>query len=66
MQRRLSAAGHPVDRNEHGTFGPATRAAVAAFQEQRGLMVSGTCDTLTWQALVESGYRLGDRCPPFP
>lgn len=31
------------------------------FQEQRGLRVDGVCDRETWDALVEAGYRLGDR-----
>jgi N-acetylmuramoyl-L-alanine amidase len=44
-----------------GLFGPSTAAAVAEFQRQRGLHVSGTCDEHTWLALVEAGWRLGDR-----
>ena len=32
-----------------------------AFQEARGLRVDGICGPQTWSALVESGYRLGDR-----
>ncbi len=32
-----------------------------AFQAQRGLHVSGVCDEQTWLALVEAGWKLGDR-----
>ena len=32
-----------------------------AFQEARGLRVDGICGPQTWSAVVESGYRLGDR-----
>lgn len=35
--------------------------AVTAFQEQRGLLVSGLCDEPTWLALIEAGWKLGDR-----
>jgi len=34
---------------------------VASFQSQRGLHASGACDEHTWMALVEAGWRLGDR-----
>lgn len=54
-------AGITVDRAEFGTFGPTTTAAVEAFQDARGLLRTGRCDGSTWHALVEAGYRLGDR-----
>ena len=44
-----------------GKFGVSTREAVASFQSRRGLHASGTCDEHTWMALVEAGWRLGDR-----
>lgn len=44
-----------------GVFGASTADAVAEFQRRRGLHVSGTCDEHTWLALVEAGWRLGDR-----
>lgn len=38
-----------------------TEAAIRTFQAQRGLRVDGACGAETWAALVEAGYRLGDR-----
>ena len=32
-----------------------------AFQDARGLRVDGICGPQTWAAVVESGWRLGDR-----
>jgi N-acetylmuramoyl-L-alanine amidase len=61
LQRRLAALGHDCAGDEAGEFGPATEAAVRAFQQQRGLLVDGLCGTQTWAALVESGFALGDR-----
>ena len=40
---------------------PARAAAVEAFQHRRGLRVDGVCGAQTWWALVEAGFRLGDR-----
>lgn len=57
----MTVAGFTVDRTEHGSFGTSTTAAVEAFQAHRGLLVTGECDAATWHALVEAGYRLGDR-----
>lgn len=61
LQRRLTGAGHPVPASEAGQYGPSTEAAVRAFQAARGLHETGVCDAATWAALVEAGYRLGDR-----
>jgi N-acetylmuramoyl-L-alanine amidase len=61
VQHRLSAIlpGAPVDTD--GIFGPATRAALEAFQRLRGLHVDGVCGRQTWNTLVEAGFPLGDR-----
>lgn len=32
-----------------------------SFQERRGLVPSGVCDEVTWRAIVEAGWQLGDR-----
>lgn len=61
LQQRLGAQGHAVPAEEIGRFGDATTGAVSSFQERRGLRVDGVCGPETWAALVESGYRLGDR-----
>jgi len=36
-------------------------AALVGFQTDRGLRVDGICGAQTWAAIVEAGYRLGDR-----
>ncbi len=61
IQQRLATIvpGAPVD--EDGDFGPATRAAVEAFQHRRGLRVDGVCGRQTWNTLVEASFRLGER-----
>ncbi len=61
VQQRLGGLGHVVEGDASGEFGSATEAATAAFQRQRGLPADGVCGPMTWNALVESGYRLGDR-----
>ena len=63
VQHRLVALGlgSGADADEPGTYGEATEAAVRAFQERRGLHADGVCGEHTWAALVEAGYRLGDR-----
>lgn len=61
LQRRLSAIGYDVADDRRGVFGPATHTAVALFQGERGLPVDGVVGPDTWSALVDAGYRLGDR-----
>ena len=61
VQRRLEALGHDVVGDPGGAFGPATSRATRAFQEERGLPADGICGPVTWAALVEAGWRLGDR-----
>jgi N-acetylmuramoyl-L-alanine amidase len=62
VQQRLASMGSHIDPAElEGVFGPATEAAVRAFQQRRGLLVDGRVGTETWNELVEAGYRLGDR-----
>lgn len=46
---------------EPGDFCPATALALAAFQTERGLRATGTCDESSWRALVEASWKLGDR-----
>lgn len=59
LQRRLRGLGHRP--GENGRFGKGTTAAVEAFQAASGLHVDGICGPQTWNALVEAGWRLGDR-----
>jgi peptidoglycan hydrolase-like protein with peptidoglycan-binding domain len=50
LQYLLRARGHNLTVD--GIFGPATAAAVRAFQQQEGLAVDGIVGPVTWQALV--------------
>ncbi|MCU1430087.1 MAG: putative peptidoglycan-binding protein [Actinomycetia bacterium] len=59
LQERLNAAGHPVTVDAN--FGPATEAAVRAFQTDRRLRADGISGPQTFSALVEAGFQLGDR-----
>ena len=61
LQQRLSVLGFDVPRDEAGRFDQGTLTAVTAFQGARGLRPDGICGRETWSALVESGFRLGDR-----
>jgi N-acetylmuramoyl-L-alanine amidase len=61
IQARLDALGFPSSSDLRGTFGEATRAAVARFQQAKGLDEDGAVGPDTWRALYEAGYRLGDR-----
>jgi N-acetylmuramoyl-L-alanine amidase len=61
LQHRLARLGIEIAPGEPGSYGSATEAAVRSFQQQRGLHETGVCDEVTWAALVEANYRLGDR-----
>lgn len=61
LQQRLARLGATLRADDPGGFGAATEEAVRDFQERRGLRVDGVCGPQTWNALVESGFRLGDR-----
>ncbi|MGH9090839.1 MAG: peptidoglycan-binding protein [Acidimicrobiales bacterium] len=61
VRRRLAALGFDTSGDPAGQFSRGTRAAVEAFQYRRGLRVDGVCGRQTWDTLVESGFRLGDR-----
>ncbi len=61
LQRRLGSAGLAPTGDAPGHFGASTQRAVTDFQRLRGLHTSGACDEHTWLALIEAGWRLGDR-----
>ena len=48
----------PIDKS---LFTQETADSLRSFQESRHLETTGVCDINTWYALVEAGYRLGDR-----
>ena len=52
LQAALKEAGHdpgPID----GDFGPATEAAVRAFQQEKGITVDGVVGAITWLNIDE-------------
>ena len=57
LQHLLRARGHGVAVD--GIFGPATDAAVRAFQRQHGLAVDGIVGPNTWRALIVTVRRGG-------
>jgi N-acetylmuramoyl-L-alanine amidase len=61
LQQYLADAGFSLLTHEQDRFGPDTEHAVREFQSKRGLRVDGVCGRETWNALIESGYDLGDR-----
>jgi N-acetylmuramoyl-L-alanine amidase len=61
VQDRLTMLNHSVLPDDPGVFGDGTASAVAAFQTERGLPVDGIVGPETWRAIVDAGYRLGDR-----
>ncbi|MFF8694734.1 N-acetylmuramoyl-L-alanine amidase [Streptomyces sp. NPDC015144] len=54
VQRLLSEQGFPVGQVD-GDFGPATKAAVIAYQGARGLDADGVVGARTWTALLSAG-----------
>jgi N-acetylmuramoyl-L-alanine amidase len=61
LRQSLANAGHGGLAGETDRFDADTEHAVREFQVKRGLRVDGVCGPETWNALVESGYQLGDR-----
>lgn len=61
VQSRLGTLGFSWESDDPAVFGPATQAAVRAFQQSRGLHADGLVRDETWRALVEAGRSLGDR-----
>ncbi|RDG34927.1 L,D-transpeptidase family protein [Streptomyces corynorhini] len=51
LQARLRQIGH-FDRSPTGYYGTVTATAVSSFQGKRGLPLTGTTDTVTWQRLL--------------
>ena len=60
MQQRLALIGYEIT-GEQCIFGSSTESALRQFQAERGLIIDGICGPHSWNALLEAGYRLGDR-----
>jgi N-acetylmuramoyl-L-alanine amidase len=61
LRQCLADAGLAGLSDEPDRYGSETELAVRDFQTKRGLRVDGVCGAETWNALIESGYQLGDR-----
>lgn len=66
LRRRLRDAGFLVDRPAPGSlesdvYCDRTSDAVRGFQRDRGLTETGICDDVSWAALLEASWNLGDR-----
>jgi len=59
LHHRLRRVAETPD--DDGRYGPRTEESVRRFQASQGLRVDGICGHQTWNALVEAGWRLGDR-----
>ncbi len=62
LQRWLAALGAPISAD--GVFGPATEAALRAFQRQRGRAATGRVDPATATALAAAMSKLGTGARP--
>ena len=60
LHRLLEGANFPTPADK-SLFTQETADSLRSFQESRHLETTGVCDINTWYALVEAGYRLGDR-----
>ena len=62
IQRRLLTLGYEIGRTGvDGVYLGQTTDAVRAFQESHDLLVDGIVGDVTWSALVDAGFTLGDR-----
>ncbi|MEO9180532.1 MAG: peptidoglycan-binding domain-containing protein [Acidimicrobiales bacterium] len=61
LRERLAPLGLVATSDDVETFGDGTLAIVEAFQQTRGLPLTGNVDSTTWERLIEAGWRLGNR-----
>ena len=52
VQKRLNSLGLEAGQAD-GVFGPVTKAAVEEFQKEKGIVVTGVVDEVTWKKLKE-------------
>jgi hypothetical protein len=63
IQERLTSLGYKIDEQELGekSFGPTTANAVGRFRMDQDIPLGTEVDSATWSALVDAGYKMGDR-----
>ena len=61
VRTRLGRFGLLADTPGHDHFDKPVEQAVRAFQQQRGLITDGVVGPSTYRALLDAGWRLGDR-----
>ncbi|MCH4083026.1 MAG: peptidoglycan-binding protein [Olsenella sp.] len=63
IQERLTSLGYKIDEHELGekSFGPTTANAVGRFRMDQDIPLGTEVDSATWSALVDAGYKMGDR-----
>jgi N-acetylmuramoyl-L-alanine amidase len=62
LQTRLQALGLDLgNRGIDGVLGPKTELAVREFQQGIGILADGVVGEITWNEIVEAGYRAGGR-----
>lgn len=61
LHRRLAESGDSGVSTTSERFTNTTAEAVRRFQQNHGLEPDSVCGQATWTALVEAGFRLGDR-----
>ena len=61
VQNRLIRLGYDIPAQELGKIGPETVRFITIYQEIHGLEANGNPDISTWNELIVSGYKLGDR-----
>ncbi len=61
LHRRLADLGFARADERYDRYDDLTADLVRGFQEAHGLDVDGACSRSTWRAIVEAGFRLGDR-----
>ena len=61
LQKLLSSLGFDIASDPDGKYGVDTQRCVKDFQNLKSISPDGICGNETWNLLIESTYKLGDR-----